>query len=90
MFKNSDKSELNIKNFGAGSVIALGTVSYLVIAESSGSAAAVNLKTFEIDGTVEVTDPNHLTEKEARSLVLTAIPRAAFSDVELDAKGMKM
>lgn len=91
MFRGVKPSELSAKNFGAGSTISAGPQDkWLVVAEFGRFIRLVDLKTFEtIDGSVEVDDPNFITEEEARQAVRLINNNYTFSDYELSPKGQK-
>lgn len=89
MFRGTKKSELDPKNFGAGSIVKEGNFQeYLVVSSNGKYARLLNLKTFELfDPTIEVEDPNFLSKDETRSVIKSL--SGTFTDYEYDAKGMK-
>lgn len=92
MFRNTKKSELSDKNFGAGSRIEIGGhMQWLVVALPHAVGEAVrrlNLSTFELEGpVVSVTDPNFLTQQEVAALVDDL--HLTWSDFTFNPKGLK-
>ena len=94
MFKESNKSKLDVGNFGAGSCFSAGKgYTYLVMSDEERSSNTVTLcclETFKkLNVSLIVSDVNWLTEKEVRLLVETTKLQMTFSDFDFDAKGFK-
>lgn len=94
IFKEANKSKLDIGNFGAGSCFSAGNgYTYLVMSDEERASNTVTLcclETFKkLNVSLIVSDVNWLTEKEARLLVDTLKLQMTFSDFDFDAKGFK-
>jgi hypothetical protein len=94
MFRDNKKSELNVKNFGAGSTVEAGHDKYLVFAIDSKTVGLIDARTFEqVCGSTIVFDPNFLTSAEARNLIEITVGKKlsyTFSDFSLIPKGLKL
>lgn len=89
MFRGTKKSELDPKNFGAGSIVQVCNEHYLVIATSEFSVSLLCLATFSIVAkAISVEDPNFISEDECRTLI-SGRGNTAFSDCDFIPSGLK-
>ncbi len=89
MFRENSPSPLKYGNFGAGSTLGMmSSKEYLVIRGMGESTVALlDLSNFCIVKFITVSDPNHLTMEEARTLIGTL--NWTFTDATIDAGGFK-
>jgi hypothetical protein len=88
MFRDTKRSEITPKHFGAGSVLKAGNhESYLVVC-SGNTVQLLEWRTFELFGKpVPVQDPNFMSQDEVRAL--TSQTENTFSDFDLLPQGLK-
>lgn len=94
IFKEDNKSKLEVGNFGAGSCFSAGNgYTYLVLSDEERASKTVTLCCLEsfkkLGVSLQVNDVNWLTESETRLLVDTLGLQMTFSDFDFDAKGFK-
>jgi len=91
MFRNSKPSDISLKNFGAGSTIEGSPgEKWLVVNDGDNRVRLVDMEYYgALDGSVEVEDPNFLTEEQARQLVRLIDDCYTFSDYTLNPAGIK-
>ena len=88
MFRDGSNVKLDTDNFSVGSIMNLMGAMYLVISDNSNNISLLDLNTFIIeDNIVNVTDCNHLTVDDARSIMKHM--QVTFSDFSENAKGLK-
>ena len=87
MFRGTQKTALDTRNFGAGSFVLSGRTRYLVVANAN-SVKLLDLSTFcLLSQSVIVEDPNFISEEECRTLV--GYLDCAFSDCDYEPAGLK-
>lgn len=88
MFRGKTKSKMQPDQFGVGSIIKAAD-DYLVVGFVK-SVKVLNLVTMELShDLVDVEDINFISENEARKICTLVNPNWAFTDFEIDAKGLK-
>lgn len=90
MFRGKKPSDLNPKNFGAGSRIeGAPSESWLVICNDD-RVGLIDLQTFRlVEGSIAAEDPNYLTESQTRELVQLIDNNYTFSDYDFHPAGFK-
>lgn len=89
MFRGTKKSELDPKNFGAGSIVQVCNEQYLIIATNPKAIGLLCLATFSIVAKqIPVEDPNFVSEEECRTLI-RGLENVAFSDCDFIPSGLK-